>query len=481
MTDRVAIAESIDGRTFGFRASVDDPLPIGTYVLLDPGGDVRYLAQVLRQQIDEDGETRRITGGGTLLARVDRTGHHRIDGSDVFGAAVLTEASDSTVVDHFDSVRTSAGLRIGELQRQTGVPAILHAGGFGRHTFLCGQSGSGKTYTLGLVLEQLLLGTDIRLVVLDPNSDYVNMGQLRPQASSGVSAEEYEATASRFAEVAPHVHVFGTRSTALPLQAWFSRLTFEQQTMVLGLDPFTHPEEYNAFVRIRHGFGDRHYSVRDVLDAVLGSFAEDQRRLGLRIENLGVADLSIWASDGQTAIADVLQADWRMMVADLGSLSSETESAIAAAGILGVLWERRHERRPVIIVVDEAHNICPERPQSPNQALATEHLVRIAGEGRKFGLYVLLATQRPDKVNRNVVSQCENLVLMKMNSATDIDQLADLFSFAPRALIEQASGFGLGEGLAAGRIAPDPILFRSGHRLTVEGGSDVPATWAASR
>ncbi len=45
-------------------------------------------------------------------------------------------------------------------------------------------------------------------------------------------------------------------------------------------------------------------------------------------------------------------------------------------------------------------------------------------------------------------------------------------------LIERAAGFQLGEGLAAGKIAPDPLLFESGRRLTLEGGSDVPASWA---
>ena len=39
---------------------------------------------------------------------------------------------------------------------------------FNRHTFWCGQSGSGKTYALGVVLEQLLLRTELPIAVLDP-------------------------------------------------------------------------------------------------------------------------------------------------------------------------------------------------------------------------------------------------------------------------------------------------------------------------
>src|SRR5256886_11352057 len=46
--------------------------------------------------------------------------------------------------------------------------------------------------------------------------------------------------------------------------------------------------------------------------------------------------------------------------------------------------------RPVLIVIDEAHNVCPAEPPDPLVALATDHAVRIAAEGRKFGLYLLV-------------------------------------------------------------------------------------------
>ena len=72
-----------------------------------------------------------------------------------------------------------AKLRLGELALLAGVPCLADAGGFNRHTFLCGQSGSGKTYSLGVMLERLLIETGLRLVVLDPNSDFVRLGKVR--------------------------------------------------------------------------------------------------------------------------------------------------------------------------------------------------------------------------------------------------------------------------------------------------------------
>lgn len=66
----------------------------------------------------------------------------------------------------------------------SGDIAELNAQRFNRHTFWCGQSGLGKTYALGVVLEQILAHTSLPLVILDPNADFVRLGEVRPEAAS---------------------------------------------------------------------------------------------------------------------------------------------------------------------------------------------------------------------------------------------------------------------------------------------------------
>jgi DNA helicase HerA-like ATPase len=132
----------------------------------------------------------------------------------------------------------------------------------------------------------------------------------------------------------------------------------------------------------------------------------------------------------------------------------------------------------VLIVIDEAHNVCPAAPEDALTALATEHAVRIAAEGRKFGLYLLTSTQRPEKVHPNIVSQCDNLVLMRMNSAADLAYAGEIFSFVPAGLLARARTFGLGEALVAGKLSSHPAFVRMGPRISEEGGADVPSTWA---
>jgi DNA helicase HerA-like ATPase len=171
----------------------------------------------------------------------------------------------------------------------------------------------------------------------------------------------------------------------------------------------------------------------------------------------------------------------RCTIVDLGSLATVGEQRLVAQAVLATLWELKAERVPCLLVVDEAHNILPAEPGDPLTRLSTERAVQIAAEGRKYGLHLLCSTQQPHKVHENVVSQCDNVVLMRMNSRADIADLMKAFSFVPEGLMARATTFGLGEALVAGRLLPEPGFVRMGERITREGGADVSTAWAHPR
>ena len=133
------------------------------------------------------------------------------------------------------------------------------------------------------------------------------------------------------------------------------------------------------------------------------------------------------------------------------------------------------------IVIDEAHNVCPPDARTRLERAVTDLTLWIAGEGRKYGIYLLLSTQRPQKIHRNVLSQCDNLLLMRVNSVNDLDELATIFSHVPTSLVHEAGAHRMGEMLAAGPIAPTPLRLQVGSRWTKEGGADLPTDWAKRR
>jgi DNA helicase HerA-like ATPase len=473
------LATSLDGRRFQFQASLHDlQLRLGGYVMVE-SGETRRLGQVLDLELslasaaelelpgDDDAASLR----GTVTMRLARGHGDMLEGDDVpFHDAMVRPATPEEVRAHLERKRRPrAQLEIGDLALAPGVPARLDAGGFDRHTFLCGQSGSGKTYSLGVVLERLLLETGLRIVVLDPNSDYVRLHTVR----DGVDEE----TAERYGEAVSGLAVHSARvlDGAERLRFRLADIGPAAQAALLRLDPIADREEHAELT----------YLLEDSRSLTVAAMAASERvgvrRLAMRAHNLGLERMDVWARDepGQTTLQALLDPASRGVVVDLGSLGTPEEQALTAEAVLGELWRRREERRPVLIVIDEAHNVCPAHPEDALTALATEHVVRIAAEGRKFGLYLMVSTQRPQKVHENVISQCDNLVLMRLNSAADAAFAMQVFSFVPPRLIEKASGFGLGEALVAGKISPNPALVRFGARVAEEGGSDVPATWAA--
>ena len=183
------LATSVDGRRFSFQASLYGlQVQVGGYVVLGDGDSAR-LGQVITLDLD------RLSTELMLPASADGVAGNR---SQVLiryarGEGVILEGDFAPF--HDVTVRPATGaevrawlgrtaapgakLRLGGLALASGVPCVADAGGFNRHTFLCGQSGSGKTYSLGVILERLLTETGLRMVILDPNSDFVRLGTVR--------------------------------------------------------------------------------------------------------------------------------------------------------------------------------------------------------------------------------------------------------------------------------------------------------------
>lgn len=352
-------------------------------------------------------------------------------------------------------------LTIGTTIGDSAIPAELEARRFNRHTFWVGQSGSGKTYALGVVLEQLLLNTELPMLILDPNGDFTRIRETRPTAD--------RADAERVAAADIRVFRSGT-AEGERLHVRYSDLAAASKAAVLQMDPIADGEEYNVLL---HSEADaRTFDADAALIQLRGSGDPSQIRLANRMENLQVLEWDLW-SRGAASVVDTIDERPRATVLDLGGFAHPVEPKVAALAVLEHLWSHREERRPILIVIDEAHNLCPPQPQTAVERALVEQLVQIAAEGRKFGLWLLVSTQRPTKIHPNVLSQCDNLALMRVNAPRDLAELADVFGFASEAAIRRSAGFAQGQALFAGGFIAAPTFVQMGERITEEAGGDV--------
>ena len=396
---------------------------------------------------------------GRLLGSVDDAG--RVDASTTyaFADAQVTAASDTMIAAMHESTR--ATLEVGTDLTPPRGPARLLPHRFNRHTFWCGQSGSGKTYALGVVLERLIVQTALPMVIFDPNSDFVRLGELR----EGVSGPDAEALAQRNIRV-----LRPTSEGAEPLRARFTDLSPRAKAAVLGLDPVIHREEYNTLLHLTDTFTLS--NVSSLVPTLLASDEPGGRALGLRLENLGILDWDVWALADVPA-TEVVDSRPDATVLDLGGFGTPDEHLVVALSVLDELVGATGEQTARL--ARDRRGAQPVLPEldSPLAVAVRERLIQIAAEGRKFGLWLLLSTQRPSKVHPGIVSQCDNLTLMRMSSPLDLEGLATYFGFAPPALLARSPWFRQGEALFAGGFVAAPTLLRVGERLTPEGGSDV--------
>lgn len=124
-------------------------------------------------------------------------------------------------------------------------------------------------------------------------------------------------------------------------------------------------------------------------------------------------------------------------------------------------WTVNAERHPIALFCDEAHLYIPERAAADSSGqISVQIFERIAKEGRKYGLGLVVISQRPSEVNRTVMSQCNNLVAMRLTNGDDQNVVR-------RLLPDSLGGFGdllpildTGEALVVGDATLLPTRIR---------------------
>ncbi len=126
--------------------------------------------------------------------------------------------------------------------------------------------------------------------------------------------------------------------------------------------------------------------------------------------------------------------------------------------------------RPVFIVLEEAHNFVSA---GRDQGSASFIIKRIASEGRKFGIFLVLITQRPYRIHQDTLSQCNSQVIMRLTNPEDQNAVRRASESISESLLEDLPGLNVGEAVVLGPLVRVPVMVRVGQRVSQEGGSDI--------
>ena len=303
------------------------------------------------------------------------------------------------------------GLRIGSLETNDGIDIFVNPEDFYKHFAVLAQTGAGKSYLTGVLVEEML-EQDFPVLVVDPHGEFSSLEDPNPD-------NEDESRSYEIKEYSPNTDI---NKSALPLE--FSSVNLDKkQIQTLITDSLTNSQMgvlYNALEGLKEK--DEDYSLTDVEDAVEKEESSAKWNLLNYLEQLEDSGLF---SENPVDPRDLVE-EGRASVINLKAV--EPDSAEMAVYLLAKnLFDlrKRDEIPPFIMVFEEAHNFIPEK--GFGQAISNPIMRKIASEGRKFGVGIGVISQRPARIDKNVLSQCNTQFILKVTNPNDLNAISKSF------------------------------------------------------
>jgi DNA helicase HerA-like ATPase len=377
-------------------------------------------------------------------------------------------------VEEFFSYPPEEGIRIGDLVSRASVGVHLSVNGFRRHVAVIAQTGAGKSYTVGVILEELLrLGATA--VVIDPHADYVFLSRdaemRRHEYSDRVLVFRNPNSTGRYDP--------GQLDNVHELTVRFSDLTPEDVFRVAGIS-----EKWTNIRRAVRAAVDNlrrssaSYTLDDLLNELQKMMKSSDRKTAVGAEAayshlVKLRKLRVFGGV-TTSVRDEILRPGHVSVVDLSGLNDASQDYIVS-WILEEIYRLRYSgefRYPVFVVVEEAHRFIPGR--SLNRSTMSADVIRmIAAEGRKFGVFLILVTQRPSKIDPDALSQCNSQIILRITNPADQKAVAEASERLGAELMRDLPGLNVGEAIIVGELTRVPVIVKVRRRRTREGGADI--------
>ena len=135
--------------------------------------------------------------------------------------------------------------------------------------------------------------------------------------------------------------------------------------------------------------------------------------------------------------------------------------------------ERINNDTPFLLVYEEAHKYVPNSDLAKYRA-SKESIERIAKEGRKYGITLLLASQRPSEISETIFSQCNNFITMRLTNPNDQNYVKRLLPDTMGQLIDKMPTLKSGECLLIGDAVVLPSIVKIDECNPKPSSNDIP-------
>ncbi len=351
----------------------------------------------------------------------------------------------------------------------------------GKHTAVLGSTGSGKSGTVAAIIHSILERGNTcgyekwnpRIIILDPHGEYgeafAENTRLSPddgtltlpywllnfQETISLLIGKTEFVATTQSNIIKSALMIAREEGKEILKLENSRITVDSPVPYKLATLITKIEEDKPSQPSKQ---DSHNSILRKLEIL-----RNDPRFNFMMED--------WTGDNEDPFPGVIKQltgdGPQPRIVDLSGLPNEVagvSSAVIARTLFNLkIWQTQAEREsdPVLLVCEEAHRYVPDRGEAQYEA-AQEAIRRIAKEGRKHGLGLLLISQRPSEIEATVLSQCNSWIILRITNDTDREHVRSMLPDSMSGLTKMLSGLRNQEAIFVGQAAilPSRILIR---------------------
>jgi uncharacterized protein len=373
------------------------------------------------------------------------------------------------------------------LLRELGaVPVVLDVKELvSTHMAILAGTGSGKSYTAGVLVEELLSPRNrAAVLIFDPHGEYGTLSDMRGHSAFTASdgyAPKVKILTPEDIQIRMSSLSYYDILTLLPEMSDRQQSILNKGFLILGKHKRQGEFRWDANDLIRAVYeADR--SEDDDGNEKTGSSAP---ALEWKLERL--ANSRYFHPANHLAPKDLFEPG-QVTVLQMNEISQEEQQVICAAVLRQANQARMNTQKenitpddenylpyPVFILIEEAHRFAPAHEPSRCKMI----IRTILSEGRKFGLGIGLITQRPGKIDADVLSQCMSQFLMRIVNPVDQDSLKYGVEAAGRDLLKELPALTKGQVIISGACVNTPVLCQVRKRLTVHGGEtlNAPEMW----
>lgn len=246
-----------------------------------------------------------------------------------------------------------------------------------------------------------------------------------------------------------------------PVLPAYSNQPFSFDKLQAALDLALYYEEANGNKQIRDYCSAMVTRLKSVMDTPDYEFLREDAAGNDPL--LNSADNYVDRLLGLQRFADRYQKQRQLCIIDLNDASDEIVE-LASSVVSRLIFDRMRRadprnKMPVHLILEEAHRYISEKP-SRFAIDAAQTFQRIAKEGRKYGVFLIVASQRPSELSKTVLSQCNNYIIHRIQNPDDLSQIRQMTPFISDTVLRRLPSLPKQHALIFGNAVNIPTTFK---------------------